>query len=104
MMENSTLFLSILLDTHALTFKRSHAHARAHSPSSASIYGLHSLYTFPFAIKVAADLSIGAPTLDLIVRGLTQPLDFDLRNDADKPLFRKNIASMKELHRGIEVS
>jgi len=54
--------------------------------------------------KMATDLSIGAPTLDLIVRGLTQPIDFDLRNDADKPLFRKNIASMKELHRGIELT
>lgn len=54
--------------------------------------------------KVAEDLSIGFPTLDLIVRGLTQPLDFDLRNNADKPLFRKNIASMKELHRGVELT
>ena len=54
-------------------------------------------------LQVASDLSTGIPTLDLIVRGLTQPLDFDLRNHADKPLFRKNIASMKELHPGVEV-
>jgi len=54
--------------------------------------------------KVSTDLSIGVPTLDLILRGLTQPVDFDLRQNADKPLFRRNIAAMKDLHTGLQLT
>ncbi|XP_013404872.2 S1 RNA-binding domain-containing protein 1 isoform X2 [Lingula anatina] len=50
--------------------------------------------------SVAKDLNIGAPTLDLILNGLKQPLGQDIRDDYEKPLFKKGLTSINDLKSG----
>ncbi|XP_060070603.1 S1 RNA-binding domain-containing protein 1-like [Ylistrum balloti] len=48
----------------------------------------------------AAELSVGEPTLDLIVSALQQPLNYDFREGFDKPLFRSRTSGFDELKVG----
>ncbi|XP_063585380.1 S1 RNA-binding domain-containing protein 1-like [Penaeus indicus] len=44
------------------------------------------------------------PTMQLIVEGLTQPLDYDIRAQFEKPLFRKGITSIDDVALGTKLT
>lgn len=46
---------------------------------------------------LAKQCSTSIHTMQLIIEGLSQPLDFDIRAQFDKPLFRKGITSIDDL-------
>ncbi|XP_078593660.1 S1 RNA-binding domain-containing protein 1-like [Branchiostoma floridae x Branchiostoma japonicum] len=49
---------------------------------------------------LAAELKCGTPTMQLIIDGLQQPLDYDIRAEFEKPLFKKGLVSMSDLKIG----
>ncbi|CAH1264026.1 SRBD1 [Branchiostoma lanceolatum] len=49
---------------------------------------------------LSADLKCGTPTMQLIIDGLQQPLDYDIRAEFEKPLFKKGLVSMNNLKAG----
>ncbi|XP_002732048.1 S1 RNA-binding domain-containing protein 1-like, partial [Saccoglossus kowalevskii] len=54
-----------------------------------------------YGMEVLADeLKVGIPTLTLIIDGLKQPKDFDIRSGFAKPLFRKGVMSINDLRSG----
>lgn len=53
---------------------------------------------------LAAQLKVGTPTLQHIIDGLRQPSDQDIRNNFQKPLFKRNVTSMADLHPGTQLS
>ncbi|XP_078676315.1 S1 RNA-binding domain-containing protein 1-like [Branchiostoma floridae x Branchiostoma belcheri] len=50
--------------------------------------------------RLAAELNCGTPTMQLIIDGLQQPLDYDIRAEFEKPLFKKGLVSMNDLKAG----
>lgn len=44
------------------------------------------------------------PTMQLIIEGLAQPLDYDIRAQFEKPLFRKGITSIDEVALGTKLT
>ncbi|XP_076062229.1 S1 RNA-binding domain-containing protein 1 isoform X3 [Oratosquilla oratoria] len=44
------------------------------------------------------------PTMQLIIDGLTQPLDYDIRAQFEKPLFRKGVTSLDDLVLGTKLT
>lgn len=54
--------------------------------------------------KLAQDLSTDEHTMKLIVDGLLQPINYDLRDKYEKPLFRTEITSLKDLTTGQKLS
>lgn len=54
--------------------------------------------------KLAAKNNVGIATLQHIVDGLRQATDHDIRVNFQKPLFKKNITSLKDLHPGTKLS
>ena len=54
---------------------------------------------------VAKRLSIGEPTFNLIIDGLTQPQGFrDIREESQKPLYRSGVMSLRDLRGGMRLS
>ncbi|XP_014670466.1 PREDICTED: S1 RNA-binding domain-containing protein 1-like [Priapulus caudatus] len=47
--------------------------------------------------KLANDMSVGEPTMQLIVEGLQQPMGYDIRAECQTPLFRKGVCSLASL-------
>ncbi|XP_033647273.1 S1 RNA-binding domain-containing protein 1-like isoform X2 [Asterias rubens] len=50
--------------------------------------------------RLAEEFEVGEPTMQLIIDGLQQPVDRDIREAYDKPLFKKNLQSISDLKRG----
>ncbi|XP_070577340.1 S1 RNA-binding domain-containing protein 1-like [Ptychodera flava] len=49
---------------------------------------------------LAEELEVGVPTLQLIIDGLKQPTDYDIRAEYEKPLFRQSVMSVEDLQVG----
>ncbi|MBM7554402.1 Tex family protein [Thalassobacillus pellis] len=52
--------------------------------------------------EVSAELDLGVPTLEDIIKALSQP-GRDLRDDLPKPLLKKNVLAMEDLEEGMEL-
>ena len=50
------------------------------------------------------DGSIDVESLKLILEAFSQPLNYDLREEMDKPLFKKDVLSLEDLKSGMDVS
>ncbi|XP_078000990.1 S1 RNA-binding domain-containing protein 1-like [Glandiceps talaboti] len=50
--------------------------------------------------QLAEEFEVGLPTLQLIMDGLKQPLDYDIRAKYEKPLFRQGLMSVNDLQIG----
>ncbi|XP_076464410.1 S1 RNA-binding domain-containing protein 1-like [Babylonia areolata] len=50
--------------------------------------------------KLAEQLDVGIPTMQLIVEALSRPMSYDFRSDFQKPLFKKGTTSMADLRTG----
>jgi len=53
---------------------------------------------------LAARFGVGTPTLQHIIDGLRQPTDHDIRVNFQKPLFKRNVTSLEDLHPGTRLS
>lgn len=53
---------------------------------------------------LAEECKCSAPTMSLIVEGLSQPLDYDMRSQFEKPLFRKGVTSIDDLALGTKLT
>ncbi|KAG7158514.1 S1 RNA-binding domain-containing protein 1-like [Homarus americanus] len=54
--------------------------------------------------SVAEQCGASVPTMQLIVEGLAQPLDYDIRAQFEKPLFRKGITSIDDVVLGTKLT
>lgn len=54
--------------------------------------------------ELAGQLNVGIPTLQNIIDGLRQPTDHDIRANFQKPLFKRNLTSLDDLHPGTQLS
>jgi len=54
--------------------------------------------------ELADQLHVGTPTLQHIIDGLRQPTDHDIRINFQKPLFKRNVTSLTDLHPGTQLS
>lgn len=54
--------------------------------------------------QLAAQLSVGTPTLQHIINGLKQPSDHDIRINFQKPIFKRNVTSLDDLQEGTQLS
>ena len=61
---------------------------------------------FPFSgiEAVAEQCGTSISTMQLIVEGLAQPLDYDIRAQFEKPLFRKGITSIDDVTAGTKLT
>ncbi|XP_030854335.1 S1 RNA-binding domain-containing protein 1 [Strongylocentrotus purpuratus] len=54
--------------------------------------------------SLAGSIGVGEPTLDLIINGLKQPTNYDIRVEFDKPLFKQNIMSIDQIIPGMQLT
>ncbi|XP_014769764.1 S1 RNA-binding domain-containing protein 1 isoform X2 [Octopus bimaculoides] len=54
--------------------------------------------------KLAKQYEIGEPTMSLIVTGLTQAINYDIREESEKPLFRTSVMGWSDLKVGEQLS
>lgn len=54
--------------------------------------------------QLAEECKCSAPTMALIIEGLSQPLDYDMRSQFEKPLFRKGVTSIDDLVLGTKLT
>ncbi|KAL9954080.1 hypothetical protein ACROYT_G041574 [Oculina patagonica] len=54
--------------------------------------------------ELAGKFGVGTPTLQHIIDGLRQPTDHDIRVNFQKPLFKRNVTSLEDLHPGTHLS
>ncbi|XP_072027539.1 S1 RNA-binding domain-containing protein 1-like [Amphiura filiformis] len=52
----------------------------------------------------STDTQCGVPTMQLILDGLQQPMDHDIRAEYEKPLFKKSLVSIDDLRRGVTLT
>lgn len=54
--------------------------------------------------SIALNLGVGVQTAQLITEGLTQAINFDIRDEFEMPIFRKGITSIEDLKIGTHVT
>ncbi|MPC33458.1 S1 RNA-binding domain-containing protein 1 [Portunus trituberculatus] len=53
---------------------------------------------------VARQCEVSLPTMQLIIEGLAQPLDYDIRAQFEKPLFRQGVTSIDDISLGTKLT
>ncbi|CAL4124636.1 unnamed protein product [Meganyctiphanes norvegica] len=54
--------------------------------------------------QLTEECMCSAPTMALIIEGLSKPLDYDMRSQFEKPLFRKGVTSIDDLALGTKLT
>jgi uncharacterized protein len=54
--------------------------------------------------KLATELGVGVPTLQLIAEALEKPLEHDLREDFAEPLFRSTLTGLEDVSPGAQLT
>nr|XP_054759218.1 S1 RNA-binding domain-containing protein 1-like [Lytechinus pictus] len=54
--------------------------------------------------SLAESIGVGEPTLDLIINGLQQPRNYDIRVEFEKPLFKQEIITIEQIMPGMRLS